>query len=399
MGLRTVKILFLTHRLPYAPNRGDRIRAYHLLRQLAGLGQVDLVSLVHDRDEAGHADDLRDMCASVSLAPVVRPLNLLRGLAGLAGPRPLTHSLLASPRMAGILSDLVARRRPDVVVAFCSGMARYAIAPPLRHIPCILDLVDVDSEKWRALAETAGPLMRWIYRREHRTLSAFEREAATAAACTLVVNDRERQLLSRLAPEARVQTVLSGVDVEHFRPTGPPRPSATLVFTGVMDYAPNIDAVTWMAREVWPLVHAARPDARFQIVGARPTPAVRHLEGDGVVVTGTVPDTRPYLWEAAVGVAPLLLARGIQNKVLEAVAAGLPVVTTRVVADGLPGEVMAAVDVVDGPRAFADAVLARLAESPEARRRRAGAADLGGLGWHTRLAPIPGLVRSAASRA
>jgi glycosyltransferase involved in cell wall biosynthesis len=182
-------------------------------------------------------------------------------------------------------------------------------------------------------------------------------------------------------------------------PVAPPSPSANVVFTGVMDYVPNIDAVTWMARQVWPLVRAARPDAQFQIVGARPTAAVRRLAGQGVVVTGTVSDTRPHLWNAAVGIAPLLMARGIQNKVLEAVAAGLPVVTTPVVADGLPGEVMPAVDVAAHPQAFADAVLARLADTPEDRRSRAQSADLAPLSWSLRFAAIPLIVSEAARAA
>ena len=369
-----MRVLVLTHRLPFAPNRGDRIRAYHLLRQLATFADVDLVSLVHDAEEATQAGALEALGIRVRLAPVARMGNYLRGALALPGATPLTHCLLDSPAVAPAVAGVVTERRPDVVLAYCSGMARFALAPPLDTVPLVLDMVDVDSAKWAALARTGRPPMTWIHEREHRTLSAFERRAADAAVTTLVVNERERDLLLALAPRATVRVVPNGVDVARFHAGQPPSHAPVAVFTGVMDYPPNVEAAVWMGREVWPLVLAACPDARLQIVGASPSPAVRALAGPAVEVTGMVPDTRPYLWGASVGVAPLLTARGIQNKVLEAVAAGLPVVVTPVVADGLPAEVMPACVTGDTAARFAAHVLDLFAAPPAGRRAMAAAA-------------------------
>jgi hypothetical protein len=202
-----MRILYLTHRLPYAPNRGDRIRAFHTLRMLAGRADVDLVSLVHDADEAGHADDLRMVTASTTTVLASRLRNLPRAACALATTRPLTHVLLNAPDLDRALRDVYRRCRPDVVLAYCSGMARLALQDPLRDVPFVLDLVDVDSQKWTDLAERSAGFMRWVYRREARHLGAFETLAATRAAATVVVNQREADVAHRLAPTANIHVV------------------------------------------------------------------------------------------------------------------------------------------------------------------------------------------------
>jgi sugar transferase (PEP-CTERM/EpsH1 system associated) len=392
-----VNVLLLTHRLPYAPNRGDRIRSYHLLRQLSREHDVSLLSLVHDSEEAAHAADVRKACADLEVVMATQLTNLARGLVSLPGPRPLTHSLLSGPGAGAAIGRLVSRRRPDVVVAYCSGMARYVFEPPLSGVPFVLDMVDVDSEKWRDQAAASRLPMRWIYAREQRTMSAFEARATAAAACTLVTNERERRTLAAAVPDADIRVVPNGIDLAHFAPTSPPASSSTVVFTGVMDYDPNVEAVTWLVREVWPAVRAARPDARFVIVGASPNAAVRALASADVTVTGSVPDTRPYLWSAAVAVAPLHRARGVQNKVLEAVSAGVPVVATPVVSDGLPAEVLPAVRTAGTATDFAAAVVGLLALRPEARRAISALANLQPLSWPERLAPVSEIVTAAAA--
>jgi sugar transferase (PEP-CTERM/EpsH1 system associated) len=394
-----VNVLLLTHRLPYAPNRGDRIRSFHLLRQLAEDHDVSLLSLIHDREEAGHVADLTGRCAAIDVAMVPRLANLARGFASLPGSRPLTHSLLSSPEVAPALSRLVAGRRPDVVVAYCTGMAQYVFREPLAGLPFVLDMVDVDSEKWRDQAAASRGPMRWIYAREQRTLAAFEARATAAAACTLVANERELRTLAGAVPGADIRVVPNGIDLGHFSAPSAPGPSSTVVFTGVMNYDPNVEAVTWFVREVWPEVRAARPDARIAIVGAQPSAAVQALAGDDVLVTGWVPDTRPHLWAAAVAVAPLRRARGVQNKVLEAIAAGVPVAVTPVVSEGLPPEALPAVMVATTATEFARAVVALLGLAPAARRAIAEQASLQRLLWSERLAPVAGLVaRAAATR-
>jgi sugar transferase (PEP-CTERM/EpsH1 system associated) len=386
----------MTQRLPYAPNRGDRIRAYHTLQMLHTATTVDVVSLVHDREEAQHVDEVRHLAASIALAPVPRWQNRIAGALRLPSSRPLTHSLLDSPAMRSVLAALVERTPPDVVLAYCSSMARFALDPPLDRFPLVIDMMDVDSLKWQALAPASRQPLRYVYAREARCLRAFERTAIRAARTTVVVNDKEREALASLDPAADVRSLPSGVDTASLAPTGPAVESQNVVFCGVMNYQPNEDAAVWLARAVWPRVLQHLPAARLQIVGATPSARVRALQTPSVEVTGSVPDVRPYLWNAALATAPLRVARGIQNKVLEAVAAGLPVVTTTVVREGLPAEVLSACRVEDNATAFADAIITLLRLSPQDRRAIAGAANLRALSWASRLAPLLGILQDAA---
>jgi len=394
-----MKILALTHRLPYTPNRGDRIRAYHLIGQLQREHSIELVSLTHSREEASHAHELEERGIRTHTAPIARARGLVRAARGMMTGTSLTHCLLDSPIVTPILQDIVSTRRPDVVLAFCSSMARFALAPPLTGIPLVHDMMDVDSAKGESLAASTPPPKSWIYAREYRTLSRFERVAAAAAVTTLVVNERERVLLHRLAPDAAVRVLENGVDLEQFQPADAPAGTPVAVFCGVMNYQPNESAAVWVARTVWPLVIAKRPDARLMIVGASPTASVRALASPTVTVTGSVPDTRPYLWGAALGLAPLRTARGIQNKVLEAVAAGLPVIVTPAVAEGLPPEVSPAARVAASPEAFADAMLDLFARSPAERRAIAGRATLASLAWPARLAGLSEIIEATARSA
>jgi sugar transferase (PEP-CTERM/EpsH1 system associated) len=395
-----VNVLFLSHRLPYAPNRGDRVRAFHLLRELSRWAQIDVVALAHDAEEASHAGDLKPVARSVVAARVPKALNLARAALALPSRRPTTHSLLASPEFDRAVDAVASARRPDVVLAYCTGIAPAAFRPSLRNAPVILDMVDVDSQKWASLSASSAPPRSWIYARESRVLAAFEAEASLRAAATLVVNDKERAALAALAPEARIHTVENGVDLATLRPSSPPARAPVVVFCGVMNYAPNVEGAVWLAREVWPLVRASNPDARLEIVGANPAGAVQALDNPstGIHVTGSVPDVRPHLWGAAVAAAPLHTARGIQNKVLEAIAAGLPVVVTPAVMEGLPRDVWRACAEAQTPESFAGALASRLALTPEARREMAGLAALDSLTWDRRLAGLQELVKSAAAR-
>jgi sugar transferase (PEP-CTERM/EpsH1 system associated) len=395
-----LRILFLTHRLPYAPNRGDRIRAYHLVRTLAQRATLDVVSLVHDDMElaqVGAVEALGARVAAVRTSPV-------RGYAAaavtLAGSRPVTHALLDGPAMNQTLRRVLDAHPPDVVLAFCSGMARFAFEPPLRGIPTVVDFVDIDSEKWAALAASSPWPKSWIYGRESRTLGAFEAEAATRAAHSLVVTDREIDVVRRIAPAAHAHVIYNGVALDHLRPTAPPATAQRVVFCGVMNYEPNVDGVRWFAREVWPRVRTRTPDATFIVVGAQPTDEIRALQNGatGIEVTGTVEDVRPYLWNGAISVAPLQTARGLQNKVLEALAAGLPAVVTPQVMEGLPDVARAGCASAASPEQFAAAVTSLLERSPDERRAIASAAQLDGLSWDQQLSPVYALLEDAVSR-
>jgi sugar transferase (PEP-CTERM/EpsH1 system associated) len=393
-----VRVLFLTHRVPYAPNRGDRVRAFQIVRSLAARAEVELVSLAHDRFELAQTARLEELGVRAAAFLVPRLRNYGAAVAALAGPRPLTHVLLDAPGLAPALKRIAVDRPPDVVLAYCSGMARFAMEPPLTDYPLVLDLVDVDSEKWRAMAAAASPPKRWVFEREVRCLAPFEKWAATRAYATLVVNDRERQSLQRLAPRAAIRVVPNGVDLAGLRPSSVARETPDVIFCGVMNYGPNVEGVLWFAREVWPIIRARTPEARFYVVGSDPSGVVRRLASDraGIHVTGTVADVREYLWNSAVSVNPLKTARGVQNKVLEAVAAGLPAVVTPPVLEGLPREARCACRVASGADDFAEQTLSLLALSGQERRALAGRADLRGLSWDRQLAPLHDILEAAA---
>jgi sugar transferase (PEP-CTERM/EpsH1 system associated) len=393
-----MNILFLTHRLPYAPNRGDRIRAYHMLREMSRFANVSVFALAHDDEEVAQAACLPG-AKHVGIARVSRARGFVRGAVNLASRSPLTHLLLDAPNATAELRRLIQAAPPDVVVAYCSGMARFALEPPLRGLPFVLDMVDVDSEKWRGLSERTRAPQRWIFAREARTLEPFEAEAAERAGAVFVVNERERQTLAALAPRARVHVVPNGVDVEAFAPPGPPVADPAIVFCGMMSYEPNVDAVRWFLQGVWPIIRAKRPAARFKIVGAEPPRSLQSLaeRTPGVTITGRVAAVQPHLWDSAVAVAPLRTARGIQNKVLEALAAGLPVVIAPEVRQGLPSGTERGCVTSEGASDFAAAVLGLLDESPHGRRERATASGVHTLGWTAQLSGLRSLLEGAVT--
>jgi sugar transferase (PEP-CTERM/EpsH1 system associated) len=391
-----VKILVLAHRLPFAPNRGDRIRLFHLCRLLRAAHQVHVVSLIHDADEWAHLAGMQQ----AGVAATGTRLALLRHVAALAalpGKRPLTHVLLDGANMAPILERECAWQ-PDVVLAYGTGMVRYALEGPLRATPCVLDMIDVDSEKWAQLAERASWPMSWIYRREADTLRAFERVAVQQVAATTVSSVRERELATRVLNGAVPVVVTNGVDVEHFAPPSPPAASSHLVFCGVFNYQPNEEAAIWLSSRVWPLVRSEVPAAVLQLVGMKPSRAVRALAQPGSIeVTGEVADVRPFLWNAAAAAAPLFVARGVQNKVLEALAAGVPCVVSPAVLDGLPEAVRGGCIEQANPDAFAAAVVRLLRLAPDERRALAARARIDECSWPSQLATFVTLLRDAAA--
>ena len=312
---------------------------------------------------------------------------------------PLTHT----PRFAGVdvALDLVQSNRPDVVLAYCSGMARLALTEHLKNIPLVLDMVDVDSAKWRALGRRTRSPLGWVYAREARCLGRFEAEIVAHARTTLVVNERERETLARACPRADIKVVANGIDLEQFRPSGHARAGARrVVFCGVMNYQPNEEAALNLVQRIWPLVHAERRRATadrrcasYRAAAPGPPSATARSE-----VTGSVRDVRPYLWNAAVSVAPLITARGLQNKVLEALAAGLPVVTTPAVAQGLPASALAGCIVAESEAESAAAILSLLRSSSTERLAFAKRADLSELSWTRQLSALVPVLTAAARR-
>ena len=371
-----------------------------MLREMARFAEVSLVSLVHDRHEAAMVTEV-PFARRVTGVRVTALRNGANGALRLWSARPLTHSLLDAPDLVDAVRRTVTGSRPDVAVAYCSGMARLAFHPTLTQVPFVLDMVDVDSAKWARMADATRGLRKWIYQREARTLRQFEMKVVRHARTTLVVNERERDLLLELAPDARVVAIPNGIDLAAFAPSREPRPSSNIVFCGVMNYAPNVEGVCWFAAQVWPAVKAARPDARLVVVGAEPAREIRTLAAadQSIEVTGAVPAVQPYLWNAALAIAPLSMTQGLQNKVLEALAAGLPVVITPQVSAGLPERARNGCMVVSSPEEFAAAVLELLAATPEQRRHRAESAKLDQLTWSVQLDQLEPILRRETGNA
>ena len=249
-----MKVLVLTHRLPFAPNRGDRIRAFHLIHALKACADVSVLSLVHDAEEEGRIGDVQTFVRRVRTARVPKWRNLAKAAVRLPTTRPLTLELLSSPSVTGSVRELVRDQPPDVVFAYCSSMARYAMEPPLDQFPMLLDMVDLDSQKWQALGSTGNWFRRLIYKREAYYLARFERAAVRAARVTLAVNEKEAGAIRHLTGGADVRVVGVGVDAEAFAPPTGPSGKAQVVFCGVLDYAPNNEAVLRLARDIWPRV-------------------------------------------------------------------------------------------------------------------------------------------------
>jgi sugar transferase (PEP-CTERM/EpsH1 system associated) len=347
-------LLFLSHRIPYPPDKGDKIRAWHMFRHLARRFRVHLGCFVDDPDDAAHVAELRPLCADLACFPIDRRTQRLKALLHARPGQPLTLGYFQDARLQRWVDATLARYAIRHIFVYSSAVAHYvmrATAPEAGTVR-VLDMVDVDSAKWSAYAATAGWPACAVFAREGRTLLAFERRAARAFTRSIFVNEAEWRHFVDLAPEARAYTgwVENGVDVAHFSPdlgfadpfppaepptgppTGPPagpQGAPRLVFTGRMDYRPNIDAVTWFANAVLPGLRECIPGVRFAIVGAAPAAEVCRLaELPGVIVTGRVADTRPWLAHATIVVAPLLIGRGTQNKVLEGMAMARPVIAT-----------------------------------------------------------------------
>lgn len=331
---RRLKILMLTHRLPYPPDKGERIRSYHWLRALARDHQVDLLSL-NDRPATSDEYSALKKCVRnlwvVPLSRWTRPLRLARAL---VTGRSFTEGYFHSSTFAGFLKKIQFTQHYDLVFAVCSSAGSYVLQAPT-PAPLIVDLVDVDSAKWARYAQQPGKLDRWIYRRESRKIADLERRLADVADKIITVSPRECRLLTDLAPSARTLAIPNGVDTDFFKPADKAPAPHRLVFVGQMDYLPNVDAVTWFAEQVWPILHRQNPGLQWTIVGRNPSPAVQQLaQYPNITVTGFVPDVRPYL-DAAISIAPIRVSCGVQNKVLEALAAGSPVVASPDVAEGL----------------------------------------------------------------
>ena len=350
-----MRILMLAHRIPYPPHTGDKVRAYQVARHLARSHDLTLGFVIDAAADRAGLEALGRDIPDLEWGGLWKPAALARGLAGLGMGRSLSIAYFRSTRLARRVSGRLRDRSYDAVYVSSSPMVEYVRGTTL---PVIMDFVDVDSDKWTQYATRQRPPLSWAYRLEGRRLRRFEAEAVRWGRRCILATAAEEALLKSFAPWARTAVIPNGVDLAGH---GPPADAPTIIFTGAMDYFPNVDAVQHFCAHVFPTVARAVPGARFLIVGLNPTPAVRRLgEIPGVTVTGAVPEVQPYYRQAAVCVAPLRIARGIQNKILQSMALGLPVVATSAAARGLecrPGEHFL---VEDDPARFAESVIGLL---------------------------------------
>ena len=390
-----MKLFFLAQRVPYPPDRGDKITTFNEIRHLAERHEVEVFSLAEGREDLDAVASLKKIVSDVHAVPLNSVSAKFRALSAVARGAPFTPAYFSEPALHRMVERRFRAARPDLIMVYGSGMAQYA--EPFTGAPRLMQFAELDSAKWAQYAATILSPMRALYKLEAKRLLEYERHIAETFSHSLVCTRREQDDFERLIPGARVTCVPNGVDLDYFRPRRDDELEDSLVFTGVMDYRPNVDAVEWFCAEILPHVREAIPSVRLAICGSRPNRRVRSLARlTGVSVTGRVPDVRPYLDRASVAVLPLRLARGIQNKLLEAMAAGLPCVATSAAITGVNAEPGRDLLAADEPSLFAAAIIRLLGDA--SLRRNVGAAARAAMErnyrWETHLGLLDSIVEA-----
>lgn len=389
-SLRRVKVLFLAQRVPYPPNRGDKITTWRLVERLKRDHEVTVIAFAHDEGDRKAAQQLRGMGIETITVPHEERRKKLTALPLLLTRKPLTLGVYGSSQ----LQEAVDRLLPevDMAYAFSSSMGAFLVD---RGVPWVMHFAELDSDKWRQYAEQKGLPMSWVYRREWRTLLEFERRIAADTVTNVFCTPIEQAIFQDQIPGPSSVVMRNGVDLKHFAPAPDKTEAGHLVFTGVMDYFPNADGCQHFVAEILPRVVEEFPDVRFSIVGSKPTPDVEKLaQTNGVTVTGFVDETRDWLERASIAVAPLRIARGIQNKVLEAMAVGLPVVGTPCATQGVEAISGRHLLVAESAQEQAHLIRGLLREPAQAQRIGASARSFveERYDWEVALAPLDEVV-------
>jgi sugar transferase (PEP-CTERM/EpsH1 system associated) len=368
-------LLFLTHRIPYPPNKGDKIRSYHFLKYLSLNFKVHLGTFIDDPNDWQYTDKLDDLCESTCYIELNPLLAKIKSVQGLVAGEPLSLPYYKNKRMQEWVNQTISAHSITKVLIFSSVMAQFINDD--QSIDIIVDFVDVDSDKWRQYAQRCKGLKHWIYQREAHYLLNYEKTIAEQARASIFVSEQEVELFKTLAPEVshKVTHINNGVDTEYFSPelsfSSPyAKDDQIIVFTGAMDYWANVDAVLWFANAIFPLISQQLTSVKFYIVGSKPTKEVLALANNTIVVTGAVDDIRPYIAHAHLVVAPLRIARGIQNKVLEAMAMEKYVVATTAAMEGIAYQQELAVTVADSIELIAREIIVQLQKNESANQNR-----------------------------
>ena len=362
-----MKILYVCHRFPFPPKRGGKIRPFNMIRHLHASHDVTVASLARSRAEAEEGRGIVPYCSRYEMARVSDPLQAARMVARLPTPVPSSFGYFHSPALARRIRRLLRSTAFDVVFVHCSSVARYV--SHATNVAKILDFGDMDSQKWLDYARLRPFPLNLGYRLEGMKLVAEEKRLARAFDVCTTTTRAEWNRLESYATGAATDWFPNGVDSDYFAPAGERYDADTISFIGRMDYYPNQECMIGFCRDVFPLIRERRAGAKLVIVGADPSAEIRKLaEMPGVTVTGSVQDVRPYLRSSAVMVAPLRIARGTQNKILEAMAAGVPVVTSAAAAGGVDAVAGTHLQVADTPADIAAATLQMMSD-PATRQR------------------------------
>ncbi len=340
-------LLYLCHRIPYPPNKGDKIRSFHWLKGLSQFFDIYLAAFVDDKEDWQYVEKLKAYCADchiVQLDPVVAKL---KSMTGLVKGQALTLPYYFDDKLQQWIDQVVNEKDIKDILVFSSSMAQYVEAAQYSVCNRVIDFVDMDSDKWLQYASTKSWPMSWVYQREANRLLTYEQTIASTFDRGLFVSEAENNLFQQKCAGIGRQMgyVNNGVDTDYFSPQrqyNNPYDNRlfNMVFTGAMDYWANVDAVRWFVEDVFQKMKADVPNLQFNIVGSKPTKQVMELQKiKGVFVTGAVDDIRPYIYHAALAVAPMRIARGIQNKVLEAMAMAKLVITSPQGYEGLDAEI------------------------------------------------------------
>ncbi|MBZ5496002.1 MAG: TIGR03087 family PEP-CTERM/XrtA system glycosyltransferase [Acidobacteriia bacterium] len=367
-----MKILFVCHRLPYPPERGGKIRPFNMIHWLHDHGhEVTVVSIARSKQELEKGKGLYAFCHRYDAALISPLRGWLQAALFALSPLPSSLGYFYVPGLRERVRRILQNERFDMLWVHCSSVAQYV----LDHDSCyrVMDFGDMDSEKWFRFARQRAFPLSLGYQMEGIKLRRYEERLARAFNCCTVVSRAEKRTLDTFGFPVSVTVIPNGVDIDYFNnPTGNYDPR-TLIFLGQMDYYPNVDAVEYFCNAILPLIRRELPDVRLQIVGNSPNRRVRNLARiPGVEITGPVPDVRPYLIKAAVSIAPLRIACGIQNKVLESMAMRVPVVASSGAFDGITAVENEDLLVDDSPEGFASKVVALL-NDPALRDRIADA--------------------------
>ncbi len=383
-------LLFLCHRIPFPPNKGDKIRSFNILKKLSEQYEVHLGCFIDDPFDKQYLSGLDKYCAEVFHLDQHKTLSKIKGLTGFLTNKPITLPYYFDKRMQQWTNRTLAQHNIGKVFIYSSSMAQYVQKNNVQakdvqgveyqSLERVIDFVDVDSDKWRQYAEKKSGIAKWFFNREYKLLAREENAICAEFIHSIFVSLDEAKLFSdKQAPaqQAKIHGVLNGVDVKFFDPSAtfsqeklvPTVPFIS--FTGAMDYWANVDAVLWFSEHVWPLILAKQPNAIFCIVGGNPCCDVSALaKQESIVVTGRVHDVRPFIDQAQCVIAPLQIARGIQNKVLEAMSLNKPIVVTTMAMEGINAEQSKGVVITDDSNDYAKACLTFLTEQPSTLANR-----------------------------